>query len=76
MAIIDADKVLSDFGEILLSHRKKANLSQRQLAAKCDTEVADIGRYERGEINPTLITIIDIARGLDIAPYLLLHGLK
>jgi transcriptional regulator with XRE-family HTH domain len=57
---------LLNFGRHLSTLRKSKKLSLRKLAAKCNIEHADIVRYEKGEINMTLLTIIELAKGLEI----------
>lgn len=39
----------SDFGQFLISYRKEHNLSQKQLARKCNLSEVDICKYESGE---------------------------
>jgi transcriptional regulator with XRE-family HTH domain len=57
---------LIKFGRHLQTLRKNQKLSLRKLAAKCNIEHADIKRYEKGEINPTLISLIELSKGLEI----------
>ena len=65
--ISDSQKeILVKFGAHLESMRKKQKLSLRRLALRCDVEYADIKRYENGEINLTLITVTELAKGLGI----------
>ena len=45
--------------------RKAAGLTQAQLEEA--TEVADVGQIERGETNPTLLTLLRIAAALDVS---------
>jgi transcriptional regulator with XRE-family HTH domain len=59
-------KHLLKFGRHLEELRKKKNLSLRKLSQNCDVEYADIKRYENGEINMTFLTLIELAKGLDI----------
>jgi transcriptional regulator with XRE-family HTH domain len=54
------------FGLHLKMLRKSRNLSLRMLAAKCNIEHADIARYEKGEINITLASLIELSEGLEI----------
>nr|WP_289022363.1 helix-turn-helix transcriptional regulator [uncultured Salegentibacter sp.] len=42
------------------------NLSFRSLSRKCDLDYADLNKIEKGKRNITLITIIELAKGLDI----------
>jgi transcriptional regulator with XRE-family HTH domain len=57
---------LIKFGRHLKTLRKSRKLSLRKLAAKCNIEHADITRYEKGEINPTLMSLIELSLGLEI----------
>ena len=54
------------FGKHLNEIRKKKGLSYRKLAQLCNTDHSDISKIEKGQINPTLLTIFDIANGLGI----------
>lgn len=60
------------FGENLKKLRTKKNLSLRQLAAACNIDHSKIGKFEKGSSNPTLLTIIDLAAGLEVHPKKLL----
>ncbi len=42
-------------------------MSYRQIAAKCDLEHSDIKRYVDGKINPTLLSLVQLSRALDIS---------
>jgi len=57
---------LIKFGHHLQLLRKNKKLSLRKLAAKCNIEHADITRYEKGEINLTFMSLIELAKGLEI----------
>ena len=41
----------------LMQLRKQLNVTQKQLAAASGINQADISRIERGELNPTLLTV-------------------
>ena len=62
------DKNLKTFGENLRKCRVKAKLSLRALAASCNIDHSDIAKMEKGEINITLLTLIELSKGLDIQP--------
>jgi len=47
--------------------REHKNFSQEQLALESDISTKTIYRIEKGEHNPTLITLLAIARGLEIS---------
>lgn len=54
------------FGENIAAARKKG-LSQEELAKKTGTIAVTIGRYERGEIKPSIDTAAKIAEVLDVS---------
>lgn len=54
------------FGELMRLERKKAKLSQTQLAERLGVTQSLIGQYERGELNPKLDTIKRICAALGI----------
>jgi len=59
-------------GDRLKEVRELRNLSQRELASRCQIGDKQIWRYENGESNPTADHITAIAKELDIsADYLL-----
>jgi len=57
------DKV---FADRLLALRKKRSWSQPKLAQKIDTSGAIIGRYERGEITPSIGVARKLAETLEV----------
>ena len=63
---------LKNFGENLKASRLKKRLSLRQLAAACNTDHSDIAKIEKGEINITLLTLVELANGLEVQPKKLL----
>ncbi|QJB41722.1 helix-turn-helix transcriptional regulator [Chitinophaga oryzae] len=74
--IKDSKEVLATLGQTLKKYREQAKLSQDKLAAKCDTEQADISRIEAGLLNPGVLVIVDLARGLGITPATLLEEIQ
>jgi len=59
---------LKAFGEHLRLVRKQKKFSQEDLALEADITFSQIGRIERGIINPTISTILVIAQALDVHP--------
>ena len=55
------------FGENIAAACKKKGLSQEELAKRAGTIAVTIGRYERGEIKPSIDTAARIAEVLDVA---------
>ena len=70
MIILD-DVCLKAFGSNLRRLRKEKGLSQEKLAYKIDLSLSQIGRIERGEVNPTICTVKVIAKGLNVITSLL-----
>lgn len=56
------------FGETVRRLRKERNLSQEALAERAGMNADFVGFIERGENVPTLTTILQLARGLNVKP--------
>jgi len=54
-------------------YRKKQNLTIAELANIVGVDYSQIGRMERGKVNPNISIIFDIANVLKISPALLLE---
>jgi len=65
-------KILDEFGRRLRKLRLAKGLSQERLGFEAGLHRNFIGGLERGEQNPSLITIGRLARVLDVAPASLL----
>ena len=72
MARKDHSLIQKKFGENLQKIRNNKNLSLRELAAKCDVDDSKISKIENGKFNITLSTIIELAKGLEIDPKVLM----
>jgi transcriptional regulator with XRE-family HTH domain len=46
--------------------RKLKNVSQQELAAKCNFEKSNLSRLESGRVNSTLATLNKVAQELDV----------
>ncbi|HTE01447.1 MAG TPA: helix-turn-helix transcriptional regulator [Mucilaginibacter sp.] len=57
---------LKAFGEHLNKLRIDRNLSYRKMALKCKIDHSDIKKYEEGETNITLLTLLELAKGLGV----------
>lgn len=61
-------KILKAFGANVRAIRMKKNLSVRDVSYACFIDNSKISKIENGQINITLTTIIDLAKGLDVHP--------
>ncbi len=59
-------KLIENFGIHLKTLRLEKSLSQEDLANDADIPINQIGRIERGEINPSLSTLYSIAKALSL----------
>lgn len=55
-----------DMGEMIRSTRKKRELSQADLGVLSKVDSAQIGRFERGQAEPKITTLRNIADALDV----------
>lgn len=55
------------FGKILREYRVRARISQEELAVSAQLNRNYIGMLERGERQPTLETILQIAEALNVS---------
>ena len=61
------DKIIQkEFGRNLCAERNRLGLSQEGLGRLVNKEGTYIGRIERGEINPTLSTIVNLLKALNL----------
>jgi transcriptional regulator with XRE-family HTH domain len=59
-------ETLTKFGIRLKEIRNRRGLTLEQLAFDADIELSQVHRVEKGKINPTLTTLIALAKGLRI----------
>ena len=64
--IMQINKRLKNLGLNIKSERIRKNLSQEELAEKCDVSRNSISLIETGKINPTILKIVDIAKALNV----------
>jgi transcriptional regulator with XRE-family HTH domain len=60
-------------GAVVATYRVSNRLSQEALAEKLGCSSSYISQLERGLINPTLRSVIELARGLGIKPWVLVR---
>jgi transcriptional regulator with XRE-family HTH domain len=65
---VDRKTVLKAFGKSLRDFREQRGMSQEGLAAAAGLHRNYVGGIERGERNLALISIVRLAKALDVAP--------
>ena len=65
--------LIKAFGENLRKLRESKNLTQEELAYRCELPLSQVGRIERGVHSPTLSTLYILADGLGEEAKTLLH---
>jgi len=57
---------LKRFGKHLRELKETSGYSYRKIASRCDIESSDIKRYVDGEINPPLLSLLELAKCLGV----------
>ena len=60
-------EILIKLGRRIASLRKSKNLSFRKMALHCDLDYSDIKKFEKGEVNITFLTMVELAKGLGVS---------
>ncbi len=63
---------LIELGKIIKSKRESKGLTQMELAAKSGVDRNYVGMLERGERNPSYLSLLKIAKGLGIPVFKLI----
>ena len=63
---MDDEKIRSRIGANIAAHRKRLNLTQAGLAEKLNYSDKAVSKWERGESVPDVITLMALARELDV----------
>jgi len=67
------DVAITTLANNIKKYRKEKNLTIQELANILDVDYSQIGRMERGIVNPNVSIIFDIAKALEINPSQLLE---
>ena len=62
----DDSEIKQTFGKAVRAARLRANISQEKLSDRSGLDRTYIGGVERGERNPSLVSLQKIAKGLNI----------
>lgn len=60
--------ILLYVGDRVRDVRKKKNMTQEDVAHKAGIAVSQVGRIERGKLNPSISTMFVIALALEVEP--------
>jgi len=58
--------LLEQFGSHIRSIRVSKKLTYRKMATQCNIDFSNLRKIEQGKLNVTLITILELAKGLDV----------
>lgn len=76
MSHAKANAIADAFGTAIREKRHALDLSQEELAARCRLHRTYLADVERGERNPSLVSIVRIASGLGVPPSELLSAME
>jgi putative transcriptional regulator len=69
---MEDQEMLKQLGAKIKALRKAKELTQAQLAHSIDKDQQSIQRLEKGGVNPSFLYLMEIAKGLQIHPSVLL----
>jgi transcriptional regulator with XRE-family HTH domain len=61
-------QILNKIGALVLRIRSEKNLSQDDVASRCDVDRGKISKIETGSANFYITTLIELAKGLGVDP--------
>lgn len=61
-------KALKKFGENIRRLRDVQKLSLRDVSINCNIDNSKISKIEQGQVNITLTTMLELAKGLNVTP--------
>ncbi len=73
MAYLKEPILLLLIGDKIRNLRKERKMSQEDVAHKAGIAVSQVGRIERGKLNPSICTLFVISMALEVEPKELLH---
>ena len=67
MANLDTNEISLICGEVIKKYRQQIGISQEELAHRAGVDRTFVSRLERGIRQPTITTVIQLSRGLEIS---------
>ena len=64
--MLDEVLIIENIGRNMLAKRPQLKWTQARASEECDLSERAYGEIERGNTNPTIITLVKICRGLGI----------
>jgi transcriptional regulator with XRE-family HTH domain len=63
---MDKDQLKKKIGQRIIELRSKKGWSQSDLARACNKDRQALEKLENGKVNPTLFTLLEISKALEI----------
>lgn len=77
LRLMDEGKSLREaFGRLLKELREERGLSQSELALESDLDQTFVSLLERGQRQPSLLSLFALCEALDIEPHIVVRRLK
>ena len=64
--MLDEVLIIENIGRNMLAKRHQMNWTQARASEECDLSERAYGEIERGNTNPTIITLVKICKGLEM----------
>lgn len=64
---MQSDEFLASLGKRIKKIRVKKKINQQTLAALCNFEKSNMSRLEKGNTNPTILTLLKISKALGVS---------
>jgi len=64
---MNKNHIIGSFRKLLCDERKKRNLTQLELSEKCGLSRQTISLFESGKRVPTLVSLFQLSKGLNIS---------
>lgn len=62
------DRIITEFGKVVVELRKQKGWSQEKLAEESDMSVNQLSLIERGKVKPSIIMLFRLGNGFGVEP--------
>lgn len=66
ICFVDKEELKKKIGQRIVALRSQKGWSQSDLARACDKDRQALEKLENGKVNPTLFTLLEISRALEV----------